>query len=207
MSVHAKRRHLLKLGARTLAGAGLALGTDPVLALGRAEGAMGPLAGADAAFSPATRTVFDDSSDYRALVCVFLQGGMDGFSLLVPTGNAEYAAYKRSRGTLGLAKDRLQTLSTADGTRCGRGPAPRGEAAGIDVRRRTARLRRQRGQPDRADHARELRERQRRPARAALLARRSGSAVAAAAGKEPGSCRLGARSPPSSSVRRRRASG
>ncbi len=121
MSVHAKRRHLLKLGARTMAGAGLALGADPVLALGRAEGAMGPLAGANAAFAPATRTVFDDASDYRALVCVFLQGGMDGFSLLVPTGDAEYAAYKRSRGTLGLARDRLERLSTADGTDAGVG--------------------------------------------------------------------------------------
>ena len=113
------RRRFLALGARTLAGAGLALGADPVLALGQ-DGAAGPLSGAG--FAPGSLAPFaDPAGDYRALVCVFLQGGMDGFSLLVPTGAAEHDAYARSRGVLALSRDRLLTLSTADGTDAGVG--------------------------------------------------------------------------------------
>ena len=110
------RRRFLSLGARTLTGAGLALGANPVLALGNAAGG-GPLSGANLQLGP----LADDTGDYRALVCVFLQGGMDGFSLLVPTGGAEHAAYARSRGALALDADRLTALSTADGTAAGVG--------------------------------------------------------------------------------------
>ena len=71
-----------------------------MLALGQAEGAAGPLSGAG--FAPGSLAPFaDPAGDYRALVCVFLQGGMDGFSLLVPTGAAEHDAYVRSRGRAG----------------------------------------------------------------------------------------------------------
>ena len=120
MTNDAARRRFLALGARTLAGAGLALGADPVLALGRAEGAAGPLSGAGAGIAPGP-ILADGAADYRALVCVFLQGGMDGFSLLVPTGGAEYGAYARSRGSLALDEGRLTSLATADGTAAGVG--------------------------------------------------------------------------------------
>ena len=114
MTNDAARRRFLALGARTLTGAGLALGADPVLALGRGERGAGPLAHAVHGF--AQGAPFADADQYRALVCVFLQGGMDGFSLLVPTGAAEHGAYARSRGALALSADRLVGLSTADGT-------------------------------------------------------------------------------------------
>ena len=81
-----QRRKFLSLGAKTLCGAGLALGSSPWHTLAN-------IAHADTGFN-----------DYRALVCVYLEGGMDGFSLLVPDGDAEYAEYAASRGDLSVAR-------------------------------------------------------------------------------------------------------
>ena len=81
-----QRRKFLSLGAKTLCGAGLALGSSPWHTLAN-------IAHADTGFN-----------DYRALVCVYLEGGMDGFSLLVPDGDAEYAEYVASRGDLSVAR-------------------------------------------------------------------------------------------------------
>lgn len=83
------RRQFLSLGARTIAGAGLALGGNPYWTL--ANAANDPGAG----------------SDYRALVCLFLQGGSDGFSLMVPTDDAAYNEYARARGGLSVARSDL----------------------------------------------------------------------------------------------------
>ena len=46
-------------------------------------------------------------ADYKALVCVYLYGGNDSWSVLVPNSAAEYAAYARSRQNLAIAQDRL----------------------------------------------------------------------------------------------------
>ena len=90
------RRRFLRLGSRTLAGAGLALGASPALTLARAaDGELGDGGGAD----------------YRALVCVYLEGGCDGFSLIVPTDAAEHGVYARSRGHLALDRGALLALS------------------------------------------------------------------------------------------------
>jgi len=89
---HNERRRFLKLGTQTIAGAGLALGANPLFTL--ANAADGGLGG----------------SDYRALVCVYLEGGCDGFSLMVPTGNSEYQEYASSRGDLAVARDSLVGL-------------------------------------------------------------------------------------------------
>lgn len=93
-----QRRRFLKLGAKTMTGAGLALGANPMWTLAQA---------AD--------TGFADGADYRALVCVYLDGGSDGFSLLVPTGNAEYNEYTRSRQELSVASNHLIDLQTRSG--------------------------------------------------------------------------------------------
>ena len=77
------RRHFLKIGSQTLAGAGLSLGIHPELTLARA---------ADNALS--------STGDYRALVCVYLEGGCDGFSLITPTGSYEHQELESSRGEL-----------------------------------------------------------------------------------------------------------
>jgi len=93
-----ERRRFLRTGAKTLAGAGLALGANPWLTLAQA---------ADSNFA--------DGADYRALVCVYLEGGSDGFSLLVPTGITEYNAYTQSRRELAVAQDSLLDLSPLSG--------------------------------------------------------------------------------------------
>ena len=98
-SIDHRRRRFLRLGSGTLAGAGLALGANPTLTLAQAEsGLLGDGAGAD----------------YRALVCVYLEGGCDGFSLLVPSGPSEHAAYVRSRGALAIERGDLLGLDGTD---------------------------------------------------------------------------------------------
>ncbi len=87
------RRRFLSLGAKTIAGAGLALGSNPFWSL--AHAANDPGAG----------------SDYRALVCLFLQGGSDGFSLMVPTDNAAYKEYAQARRALAVPRGDLLNIS------------------------------------------------------------------------------------------------
>jgi uncharacterized protein (DUF1501 family) len=51
-------------------------------------------------------------SDYRALVCVFLNGGCDGHNVLVPTDGA-YTDYQNARTNLALPKSSLVNLAGA----------------------------------------------------------------------------------------------
>ena len=87
------RRRFLTLGSQTLLGAGLALGGNPMRTLAF---------GADA--------VSGSAEGYRALVCIYLEGGIDGFSLLVPTGSYENQVFAESRGSLGVGLDDLISL-------------------------------------------------------------------------------------------------
>jgi len=57
-------------------------------------------------------------ADYKALVCVYLVGGNDSWSMVVPRSQAEYDTYARSRQNLALARDALLPIN------------PVGEAAG-----------------------------------------------------------------------------
>ena len=54
------------------------------------------------------------SSDYKALVCLFLAGGNDSFNMLVPTTSAEYNAYAAVRGNLALAKETLLQITPSN---------------------------------------------------------------------------------------------
>ena len=47
------------------------------------------------------------SGEYRALVCLFLNGGNDSFNMLVPRGQSEYAEYAAIRQNLALAQNSL----------------------------------------------------------------------------------------------------
>jgi len=85
------RRHFLKLGCKTIAGAGLLANT--------------PLAFAQDSSA--------SSASYRALVCINLQGGNDGFNMLVPSGTSEYAEYQSGRGHLAIPREDLQPLVAA----------------------------------------------------------------------------------------------
>ncbi|MFK8083010.1 MAG: DUF1501 domain-containing protein [Granulosicoccus sp.] len=88
------RRRFLKVGSQTMVGAGLALSGNPFQTL--AYGA---------------ETTQDSGDGYRALVCIYLEGGCDGFSLMVPTGTYEHQAFTDSRGNLAVGYDQLISLN------------------------------------------------------------------------------------------------
>ena len=50
------------------------------------------------------------ASDYKALVCIFMFGGNDGNSLIVPQTQSEYNAYKSIRGSLALPDTNVKLL-------------------------------------------------------------------------------------------------
>src|SRR5271157_3797848 len=83
------RREFLRLGSRTLSTIGAAA------AFGQA-GLMTARA--------------QSSSDYKALVCVFLFGGNDANNLLVPNDTATYANYQKIRQNLALPQGSLVTI-------------------------------------------------------------------------------------------------
>ncbi len=97
-----KRRKFLKRGCQAIGTAGLALGANPMLTLARAA-----------------ESDFTSSSDYRALVCIFLQGGSDGFSLFVPTDANGYQHYANSRQGLAVSQANLLDLSGLSGSPLG----------------------------------------------------------------------------------------
>ena len=57
----------------------------------------------------------DGFSDYKALVCVFLFGGNDSWSMVVPRSDAEYAAYAQSRQNLAIPLDQLLPVNPLNG--------------------------------------------------------------------------------------------
>jgi len=95
------RRRFLELGCRTIIGAGLA------------GGSVTQAAHAQAA-----------TSDYRALVCIHLNGGNDGFNMIVPSAGAAYQEYANGRGHLAVATSDLLNLNpaTANTTQVGLNP-------------------------------------------------------------------------------------
>lgn len=79
------RREFLRLGCRALstAGAGAALYRAGLMTA-RAQ----------------------SSSDYKALVCIFLFGGNDANNLLIPNETASYANYSQIRQNLAIPRPR-----------------------------------------------------------------------------------------------------
>lgn len=53
--------------------------------------------------------------DYRALVCVFLFGGNDGFNMLVPRSNTEYGVYANSRQNMAVDQADLLAINPLSG--------------------------------------------------------------------------------------------
>ena len=56
-----------------------------------------------------------DTSDYKALVCLFLYGGNDANNLLVPHDANGYASYAKARGTLAIPQASLLPLTMSNG--------------------------------------------------------------------------------------------
>lgn len=67
--------------------------------------ALGFLAGTQAAAVQAA------DQEYRALVCIFLGGGNDGYNVLIPTDSERYGIYKQARSNLALDKEDLLDLT------------------------------------------------------------------------------------------------
>lgn len=55
-----------------------------------------------------------DNADYRALVCIFLLGGIDSFNVLIPTDN-NYQAYAAARGPLAVGLNDVLPLTSDAG--------------------------------------------------------------------------------------------
>ncbi len=55
-------------------------------------------------------------TDRKTLVCIFLNGGMDSFNVLVPRDDTRYGNYATSRGNLALDMASLKTLSQISGS-------------------------------------------------------------------------------------------
>lgn len=69
------------------------------------------LGGLQRLLGSAAHAAGEPASDYRALVCVCLDGGNDSFNLLVPTDNASYREYAASRGNLAIAQNQLLSIA------------------------------------------------------------------------------------------------
>ena len=53
--------------------------------------------------------------DYRALVCVFLEGGNDSFNMIVPRDATGHAIYQVSRGGMAVARNSLLAITPQSG--------------------------------------------------------------------------------------------
>lgn len=53
------------------------------------------------------------TTDYKALVCIFLFGGNDGHNTVVPLSGSEFTAYRSLRGGMALATNEILAISSA----------------------------------------------------------------------------------------------
>ena len=63
------------------------------------------------------------ANDYKAMVCVFLFGGNDGYNMLVPNETDEYANYRRKRSNMSLDQDSLLPIQDQSGRKFGLHPS------------------------------------------------------------------------------------
>lgn len=63
------------------------------------------------AAAAANRSTVRPPNDYKALVCIMLQGGNDSFNMLVPRGQSEYDEYASVRGGLALDQNDLLPIN------------------------------------------------------------------------------------------------
>lgn len=63
------------------------------------------------AINAATAAAMGSTSEFRALVCLFLYGGNDANNMIVPIDNSTYGTYTSARGPLALAQNTLLPLN------------------------------------------------------------------------------------------------
>lgn len=100
------RRRFIELGCRTIIGAGL----TGCAVTNRAHAQAG--------------NANSGGANYRALVCIHLNGGNDGFNMIVPSSGAAYNEYAKGRGHLAVKASDLINLNptTANTTSVGLNP-------------------------------------------------------------------------------------
>ncbi|CCN68356.1 DUF1501 domain-containing protein [Vibrio nigripulchritudo] len=49
----------------------------------------------------------DDNKDFKALVCIYLAGGNDGFNTVIPTDEKHYLQYQKARSDLALERNEI----------------------------------------------------------------------------------------------------
>src|SRR5262245_22153069 len=59
----------------------------------------------------ARENAYAQTGDYKALVCLFLEGGNDGWNTVVPLDQAAYNTYATTRGALALAQSSLLPIT------------------------------------------------------------------------------------------------
>ncbi len=97
-SYKSSRRNFLKVAS--LAGAGLSTGATSLFNLRN----LGTLA----------KTNTQLQGNYKAMVCLYFEGGADSFNMLVPASNEEYNIYNASRANLALSKDQLLQIAPSN---------------------------------------------------------------------------------------------
>src|SRR5262245_26192442 len=59
----------------------------------------------------ARENAYAAQEDYKALVCLFLEGGNDCWNTVIPTDQSEYNTYATNRGALALSQGSLLPIS------------------------------------------------------------------------------------------------
>ena len=63
------------------------------------------------AAAAANKPLITTDNDYKALVCIMLNGGNDSFNMLVPRGTSEYQEYANTRGSLAIPQSDLLAIN------------------------------------------------------------------------------------------------
>ncbi|MFN7724361.1 MAG: DUF1501 domain-containing protein [Rubrivivax sp.] len=101
MSMNPSRRSFIRAGSALAA----TLGPRFSMPLAGQLAALGALAGSQVASSA--------TSGYKAVVCLFMNGGNDSHNWLVPLDSTNYASYKTARGELALASSALNAITSS----------------------------------------------------------------------------------------------
>jgi uncharacterized protein (DUF1501 family) len=91
--INSRRQFIKSIGQSLLGGAALGSGLMPLLANAQ-TGSTG---------------------QYKALVCINLEGANDAFNMLVPTGTSNYATYSKARSGIAIQRDLLNPLTALNG--------------------------------------------------------------------------------------------
>jgi uncharacterized protein (DUF1501 family) len=76
------------------------------------------------ALNAAVAQTMTSSTEFRALVCLFLYGGNDANNMIIPRDNTNYASYAAARGPLALAQNSLLAINPTT-------PDPQGRSFGL----------------------------------------------------------------------------